>query len=352
MPLRSVLLLAVIAIACREPVAPLPCTYEDDTACWTHLGLENEWVISLADTPVGIFAGTRGNGVWRYEGRTSWRNRGLGPVRVTALLFQRDATGPMLFAATAHMSQTVPVKAPVFMSRNGGATWTERDDGVGKRSGFVADGFALASDPGVPGRLYAGLGSAVLRTENSGATWSVVYGDLFNVPPSTNAVTVTRAGGAARVWAGGIWGAAPSVRRSDDNGQSWRTVTRTGFREDFVSALLADDLDRDHLFVGMLYALRETHDGGQTWKPAFFTRHPGSVPALTRTGELIIAVSYERDSTARRDLLGVYLSRNNGSSWDTLPVPPTASAGGSITSNSDGSYLIGTLQGVWRLRLK
>lgn len=353
MPFRSVVLLTVFAVAaCTEAAAPLPCTYEDDVACWTHLGLENAWVISLADTPAGIFAGTRGNGVWKYEGRTSWSPRGLGTMRVTALLSQRDGSGPMLFAATAHFSDSTAMTAPLFVSRDAGTTWTERDGGVGALSGFVAGASSLAADTMVPGRIFAGLFSAIMRSNDFGATWTIVSGHPSQPGPSNAALAVSRSGNVARIWAGGMRSTGDaSVRYSDDHGATWISSARPGFVEDFVTSLIADERDRDHLYAGMIGAVRETRDGGASWTVAVSLAGPGYMSALVRTAGRIVGVADETAPPVGTSALGVYRS-SSGALWDTLPVPPTASGGYSIVEGSSGTLLVGTRTGVWRVQFK
>ena len=351
------LCLALLLAACSDPASPQPCTAVDAVACWTYLGLEGKPILSLASTRSGgVVAGTLGDGIWKLDGSGQWTRTALAGFRVPALLPVLSGSQELLFAGVAFLPLGEPTKAAVEMSLDGGDTWIARDGGLSAQRGG-ADIYSLATDPGVPGRIFAGTEPAVLRSDDYGASWSVVYGTLGMGGPSIASMSISRTGTSARIWAGGMNGAGDDafVRYSDDGGATWVKPTRPGFDYDFIVGLLADPAQPDHLLAGMRGGVRETRDGGATWTVALATTRPANVHALARIGARLVAVSDEDESgngVPLRDALGVYGSHDGGVTWDTLAVPPTASGGFSVVAESENSMLVGTRSGVWRVRFR
>ncbi|MBX6421231.1 MAG: hypothetical protein IRZ06_09530 [Nevskia sp.] len=204
----------------------------------------------------------------------------------------------------------------------------------------------LAFSPAAPQRLYFG-NQKLWLTEDGGAHWRALSGDLTREDPETPA-TLDPATAAdkplpqARL--GVIYAIAPSPRAADtiwigtDDGRVWRTtdhgahwseVTPPGLSAwskiagidaspfDADSAYVAVDRHRLDDFAPYLY---RTHDGGKTWTPIVsgigardFLNAVRADPV--RAGLLYAATEH-----------GVYVSFDDGEHWQSLSLnlPPTS----------------------------
>ena len=344
--------------ACDNGVEPaVPCTFETETTCWTHLGAQDKWILSVFSGSAGVFAGTRYDGIWALSDR-SWRRSGLAQLRVPGIVAGNN--GAVLFAATGHATETHAAPAVVHMTSNGGVSWQTRDDGVGERSGFVANGHAIVADPRSAQRLFAAVSNAIIRSDDNGTTWVTIWGNpsFPGVLPLAQALVVASAGAETRLWAGGfrpVGGAF--LIYSDDVGATWTTPTQPGYAEDVVIALLHENENRDRLLVGMPNVIVQTSDAGMSWDTVLTTTAPGYVTALARAGGRVFAISDEFKSPATggmpTSVLGLYSSTDGGNTWSALSPPPPAATGAyGLSVVDENTLLIGTRNGLWRLHFK
>lgn len=112
-----------------------------------------------------------------------------------------------------------------------------------------------------------------------------------------------------------------------------------------------DPQDRDRAWVGGSSGIFMTQDGGQSW---FRTLRidGGDVRALANDRDAIYAAGgkvYAADSGSTVVQLAVYLSTNGGRNWHPLATPDAAQGALEMVVARDGSLLVGTESGVWRL---
>jgi photosystem II stability/assembly factor-like uncharacterized protein len=191
-----------------------------------------------------------------------------------------------------------------YGSKDAGATWEPL------RSGPAFSGFyvtSLSADPAVRGRLWAALagelgGGLVVRSDDRGATWSVLL--------KSNREVVSRAlalaPGEPRLLA--VAG-DDGVRLSSDGGKTW---TRTGQGVAGllqVESLAFDPADRRVLYAG-------------TWRQAFRTRDAGSSWSRIAEGMVLDATvySWDFDRADSKDIWvstcgWVYRSHDGGDRW-------------------------------------
>jgi photosystem II stability/assembly factor-like uncharacterized protein len=258
-------------------------------------------------------------------------------------------------------NQTVYIGAAtggVWRSTNNGSTWTPLFDD----QPFLAIG-ALAIDPSNPNVIYAGTGEGkvtqgyygvgMLKSNNGGATWTLITGPISTRPPNQPAfinasftqIAIDPAA-PSTVFATttiGIPGSASSsvpeipalgqrgVWRSLDGGLNWTNVDPTGTGGNFSATdVLVDSRNHDRVLAVLrgVGVFRSTSGGALgTW-----TKLGGGLPAETlwlrgilaagppispSTETTIYAAFAAPDST----LQGIYRTMDGGNSWTQLVRP-------------------------------
>ncbi len=241
---------------------------------WLKAGhcLAGQQVTSISVQGRVVLAGTR-QGIHRSDDLgQSWReaNQGLTEPYVRWLAHHPDKPGTVLVG-------TEP--AALFLSRDGGQTWSERPEVAELRDKYgwylpyssgagCIRGFAFAGD-----RLYAGAEvGGLLRSDDGGETWQLAGGSSGQprglaegfVHPDVHSVDV-HPNSPDLVYAptgGGLY-------RSDDGGVRWRQLYHT-----YCRAVWTDPSLTGHLVFGPAGSvnsngrIEQTSDDGQTWQPA------------------------------------------------------------------------------------
>jgi hypothetical protein len=225
-------------------------------AAWNpaNTGLSLMTISTLALDPTAattIYAGTgkpgrSGNGIFKsIDGGNSWTAistglvvfSGLPPQTITAIALN-PATPTTLYAGDDI--------GDVFVSSNGGGSWTNSTNGI-NGGGAVA---SLLVDPQAPSIVYAALNSGVFKSADGGSSWALVANGLPNgisvsglslsSPPSSVLLLSSFANG---------------LFSSTDGGGSWQVFDTTlpssnAVRPDFTSAqqACADEAFSSHMF--------------------------------------------------------------------------------------------------------
>jgi photosystem II stability/assembly factor-like uncharacterized protein len=282
-----------------------------------------EVAVSTA-TPNRVFAGTRGDGVWRSEdcGQTwtkpSYGRRGPGKVRCVTL----DPRDPEVIFAGCE-----PID--MYVSEDLGRNWIRIDSlweipsvesidyPVPTVEPHVRD---IVIDPADPRKIYAALQVGYLaRTTDAGKTWKLLDSNLdadvhtiVLSPADSNTIVVATGGHDCRA------GRAPgrALYMSNDGGESW-TPTAMNFTQEYSVPLVVHPTNPNIMYAGLANGnpgewkrptgaegvMVRTTDGGATWEKVekgfeglekefvtaivFDEHNPRKMYAALRSGEIM-----------------------------------------------------------------
>lgn len=352
--LFAVSLWAVLAPAScsrSEPFAPATCTETVGDRCWLRLGLDGDWVTALAVTDWGLYAGTRDNGLFRFDSLAGkWQPLGLAHAVVTSILFVPGSQPQLLVSVAPRGSDTV--SAIVYSSSDGGLNWSPRDGGIAASESYHAMAQSLARDPTDPSRLFLGRSYPILRSLDGGSTWQYVFGSSDIVGDGIYGLAIP-AVRRTRIWAAGQSAVLRAVVfRSDDDGVTWQVISPPQWIGNLAVRIMPDSLNPDAVLVGMGGGVQESMDAGADWQPVLSIPGTAVVMGLVQQAGMVWAASTEESLLSSGQLtfrLGLYSSRDRGSSWDSIPVPPDAAGATDLVLDRAGRPIVASQSGVWRL---
>ena len=246
----------------------------DDEWRIVRRGLEGQRVTSISAGEGHVLAGTT-DGIYRSEDESrTWTEASAG-------LSQRHLRWLAYHPQAAELAFAGTEPASIFISQDGGNSWSERPEVAGLRdehgwflpyspeAGCVR-GFAFHGERGYAAVEVGG----VLRSDDNGASWrladgsdgnpsfgdppeSFIYPDVHSLhvhPSSPDLVDAATGGG---------------YYRSSDGGKSWKLLY-----DCYCRAIWTDPDDPAHLILGPADGvasngrIEETRDGGRTWKLA------------------------------------------------------------------------------------
>ena len=185
------------------------------------------WTVAVDPSTLAIYAGTKGEGLWRStdDGASFMRIDGKSMNQARSIAFDPEVPGKLLVGANSG----------VWRSLDGGATFTK-----------VAAAFTLnvTFDPTRPGVVYAETQTAgILKSTDGGATFAAINSGLTMLRMSRSApVQVDRDGTLYASTEGA------GVFKSNDGGSTWRAIN------DGLSELTVFGLTLDPNQPGVLYA--------------------------------------------------------------------------------------------------
>ncbi|HLF68154.1 MAG TPA: hypothetical protein VI503_02325 [Gaiellaceae bacterium] len=211
--------------------------------------------------------------------------------------------------------------ALVFVSRDGGGTWSELESFRGIRGRrlwfspaekpFTAYVQGLALKPADPSVIVAGIEfGAVVRSEDGGRTWS---GHRSGASRDCHSLTFHATDG-RHVYEGG--GTGPATSR--DGGRTW-DGDRTGLDRKYCWAVAADPADPEVWYVSASTGPRSAHGRGDA--EAVISRRSGG--RWERVGEPFEHMPYELfhvDGVLHAGLANGEVERLDGEAWTTLPL--------------------------------
>lgn len=252
-----------------------------------------------------------------------WVTNGPNGGSVTALVVD-PAQPAIVYAGTG---------SGVFRSADSGATWQYRGQGLAGRSVQ-----ALAIDPQTTSTVYAGTNGGVFKSTDSGGSWSAVgapvgtsNSNAIIVNPLSTSVLYATAGG--------------GIFKSTDAGATWQS-SMTGIRFFTVAALAIDPATPATLYAGSFDGAFKSVDAGATWT---------ALPGIYSGGSFIPAIAVDPQVSsilyaANFDGATVYKSSDAGATW----TPSNAGLSGVrvrrlvIDSGTTSTVYAGTATGVYR----
>ena len=186
----------------------------------------------------------------------------------------------------------------------------------------------IAEHPTNPDILFLGTLGGIYKTTDRGQTWQEKRSGLPPISASSHSVQISKfvfapgnpntlyaAVGQPRTYKG----ARGEVWRSDDCGETWRMVVKSGLAEDVnVFDLAIDASNAARLLVATNKGLFRSEDGGETWVPS-----NGGLPAHLRTRHLawspsspnVVYVTLRQKGGDAPWSAGVYRSKDGGRTW-------------------------------------
>ncbi|MEP7270115.1 MAG: hypothetical protein ABI882_01355 [Acidobacteriota bacterium] len=259
-----------------------------------------------------IYLGAAQGGVWRsIDNGVQWEpiTDGLPSLAVGAIAI--DPTNPdVIFVGTGEGNRSGDsyYGAGLFKSTDSGATWTQ------------ITGPTSTTAPGLPSFLNA----TFMRIEIDPTSPSTVY-VATNVGVTGGA---TGGGGTAPIGNRGVW-------KSTDGGINWRNLNPVNDGVDrSATDVLLDPRNPQRVYAMILnIGIYRSESGGEpgTWQK-LTNGLPDSDPNNPTFRRVLLAVGpplspstattlYAAFGAANEDLLGIWRSTNNGTSWNRLTTP-------------------------------
>ena len=216
---------------------------------------------------------------------------------VFALIESDQNSSPMLFAGT---------EDGVFLSTDHGISWTAANNGFPPTQHAIS--FAVIGPNTSSPIIFVGTNiDGVFYSTNNGTSWAA--------SGLTNMTVIALAVSGSNLIAGGT-GPNSGIYLSTDNGLHWIADT-TGLPPYVFIQCLA--VSGGNLFAGTLNSVFLSTNNGISWSAAHTGLAIASVHALAASGTNIFASTVNpNDSTGGVFLDGVFLSTDNGASWDSV----------------------------------
>jgi photosystem II stability/assembly factor-like uncharacterized protein len=304
-----------------------------------YLGLSGRRVESLFPRDQFVYAGTD-SGVYRLQlnGPNQWELLGLRRCQVRALIVFNEDT---LLAGIAESDTAL------YRSTNAGHTWAPFENGYGgayQESVLSLDRLTDSSDV-----LFATGAAVIARSPNRGQSWNPVWGGWGGMAMGMVFVQADP-NDASHVWAGGesaLFG--PWLYKSTDFGLTFDEVDVLNAGDNRCHDIAIMPGNTSRAWVSMEGYVRETQDGGESWKTVFennFYLYCIEIDPMRPENLYLSGFRYDKPLT-------LFVSRDTGSSWDNVVSGAGAAGIGALcmkleSRTTTNTLYLGTTSGVYR----
>ena len=249
-----------------------------DAQIWSFLvhPLEPETIFA-GGSPVAIYKSTDGGAHWQRLARPQLNEHVKMPFACRVMRIALDPASPQDMFATIEVNG-------VMRSRDGGATWSDCNDGLvrlaekphlksklqsGSEAEGMLDGHALCISAAKPGTVFLACRMGLFRSSDGAASWTDMEVGRFS--PLTYARDIrpapqdpTRLYACLSVHATGDTG---SLAKSDDLGATWRRIDHGVSIHATFMQLALNARDPDQVFGAARNGqIVGTVDGGKSWQ--------------------------------------------------------------------------------------
>ncbi len=346
----------------------------DDGVSW-DIVLDGFYVKALAINQSGdVFAGTGDEGVLRSTTNgNEWIqiNNKLTATDIFSLAI--NSNGEIFSAVSGEFGWDNSGNGMLFRTSNDGDDWLS----AGKPAGWDGSSIpALAISSS--GDILAGTAdysmenwSGIVRSTDGGGTWNGLWFNQDSYPVYSLLIDSDGYIYAGTGYDNGV------IMSSTDNGNNWLQLN-TGSAATFVYALAIDSIG--HLFAGMDNGIYRSTNNGNSWvqinsgltvidirslvihssgilfagtygEGVFLSTNNGDTweaTGLTSTYIRSLVVNSIGDIFAGTEGSGVFCSTDNGNTWSQTSTGLTSQYVYSLAINADDRLFAGTLQGVFR----
>ncbi|HUV62836.1 MAG TPA: hypothetical protein VMW24_03005 [Sedimentisphaerales bacterium] len=257
-----------------------------------HVLAGNNW------DPILLQSRDRGQ-TWTWAGDRLQDGMGWRAIAFAPSDPQTIYAGSSAFYSAGVFDDRMPA-AGVYVSRDGGTTWTAANDALSSQANVIN----LAVDPGDPQTVYAATGnSGLLKSSDGGRNWRKMNPPESSTTPVILSVAVNPLDSTV-VYAGF---AQLGLHRSDDGGMSWQLSMEGMPLETRVGDIVFDPQNPQVVYASDHFSgVYRSGDGGRTWRQINSSLRTRAVNRLAISGDgLHLYAATEGEGVYRLDINGV-----------------------------------------------
>lgn len=311
------------------PLGPSPMLERDGGLDLSYNGTTTAIAVNPNNSNI-IYQGTAGGGVWRsVDGGVTWTalfdkqfSLGIGEPGGIAIdpnnsdtIYVGTSSRTITGAAFETIQQSFPGGDGLFKSIDGGASWIQLgsgfpDENNGNASQFVGQWInVIIVDPADGNTLYLASNTGVFVSLDGGQNWLAgnnVAGDAVSLVLDTSSPATSR------ILYTGVSGVG--VLRSTDGGQNWTQILNNATQQ-VADAMTAGGFTPTSI------------------RKVIVAIAPAASPPNTNGIQVLyVALQGAGPTRGQPDVIGLFLSTNQGGSWTKLPATgiPSVTYGGAL----------------------